>query len=132
MTELEDGPAPKKSNTLKILGFVGCGCLVLVGGCFAIVGGAAWWGLGKIEEVAMEVLQEEPAVRQHLGELESVSMELIQMAKGDNEVFIFTLEGTKGSGTVRVRESEFDEDARELLGGTLILPDGEEIPLGVR
>jgi hypothetical protein len=132
MTDPELDVAPKKDNTLKILGLIGCGCLILVGGCFAVLGGATWWGLGQLEEMAVESLQEEPAIQEHIGDIESCELEIMEMAEGGGDELVFSVVGSKGSGTVHVDERDFDEGSGELRGGTLVLDDGREIPLGRR
>lgn len=98
--------------------------LLVVGLVIGLLGWAVSWGWGVFEEQAQAALQADPVVQVQIGQIREMEVQLVATgnAKGSDE-FVFKLEGSQGSGTVRAEFSS-TADSEEILGGELTMEDG--------
>jgi hypothetical protein len=122
---------PRKSSSTGcivavIAGAAAVALLVCCGGGGALV----WFGLDVMSAEVEQQLRDQPRVREHFGELRSVKMDFAKSAavEGD-DVFVYQVEGTKGSGEVTVRLEEVEFGEQRVTEATLRLSSGEEIDL---
>jgi hypothetical protein len=113
-----------------ITGFLGTFCGV---GCLGI----GLFGLNMLNEMARAELNRNPVVQEHLGELTSCAINWTATIEErdrqrdrprQNEIWVFDVEGTKGSGIARTRMVQVGDKFR-LEAGTLELSDGRLIDL---
>ena len=113
----------------RLLGLeVVVGVVVLV--IVVSVGSFGLWGWNMFVEQTREALDANPVIAEHIGEIEEIEVDLeaTGLAPGD-DVFVFTITGSKGSGSVTAEMVTVDEDTEEIASGKLRLPDGQEIDL---
>lgn len=120
-------PPRKRSPWLIVLIIL----LVVGGGGIAICCGGGYFamqkGLDVFAESVKEDLRNDPVIRQQLGEVQSVEMDFsasAQASQGDQQVMVFDVEGTKGSGRVRGEVMKSDPNQVRLENARLELPDG--------
>ncbi len=92
----------------------------------AALGGAVWWGWVLFLDQAREALQANAVVQEHVGSIASMELDFVATGEVSGEdVFVFDLVGTKGSGRATGRFVTVDADTEELVSGSLELPSGE-------
>ncbi len=113
-----------------ILAVSGAISLLVCCGC----AGMFYFGLNMGTEAIKTSLAQNPVVQEHVGELQEANFDWAAMfsggASGGGE-FLMRLKGTKGSATVKLRNTNPQQGAPAQLEGVLILPSGEEIPLTI-
>ncbi len=130
MDELEpNDPTPRGGNLPRILVLVGCGVLIAVGGCAAVLGGLSWFGLSALEQEMCAGVEAEAVVLEHLGRVTDCEVEMMRSLGDEADVMYFELTGTKASGSAVV---EYDSDLENIVGGTLTLDDGRTFELRPR
>ncbi|MGB0597248.1 MAG: hypothetical protein ACPGLY_11190 [Rubripirellula sp.] len=133
--QMETAPAKK--------GIRGCliGCFVVSGLVLLTCCGGAYFAMNfGSQQIANEIkprLAGNPAIEEHIGEVESLSLDLIrtytQMAeaqrKDDNStgVLILQVNGSKGSGEIHLNLDETNEVNFDSC--TLVLPDDSRYPV---
>lgn len=109
--------------------------LLLVGGGFFLVccggfGGLMYFGLGVVAAEVENQLQDHPAIREHIGEIQSFDMNFVKSgAEADDEVFVFDCEGTSGNGTVTAKIVTGMDGSEEIIWAKLRTSDGVTIEL---
>lgn len=124
----QSGPPPKKSNTwvwvLGILGALGLlGALVCCGGMFF----AYRAGTGMIAEAFKEQLSGNPVIDEHIGTIESMSMNLTattEYGQSTPGAMAFDISGSKGSGTIVIRQQPGADGQPGIGSAELVMPDG--------
>ena len=125
---LSDPPPKKSSNTLLwvlgILGVLGLGGLaVCCGGGYMMYS----WGTNMIAQEMQPRIENDPAVQEHIGEIQSMSFDFgaTQQRQAD-EVMVFSVSGTKGSGQVEIADVEGSQSC------VLILADGRRFDIALQ
>ncbi len=123
-------PAPKgSSSALKwVLGILaGLGLLVVLccGGGYLVMR----FGLDQLGAQVAEQVREDPVVVEHIGNVQSVEPDIFgtpeyQQQTGDSEAMVFTIQGDKGSGVLKGRQTGPNQ-----MGGFVLEKDGQEYPL---
>ena len=99
-------------------------CCVL---CCVLCSGALVLGLNFSGEQVGLAVEDEPAVREHIGNITGGSMKFWRsVVATETELYIFAIEGDRGRGEVWADESA-DGDRYENV--RLVLPDGTKHPL---
>lgn len=114
----------QKQATCLILAIVGLLAVVVV------VVGLGSWGWNMFEEQVVAALEENPVIQQHIGSITDIEIAL--EATGETEgdtVFVFRIEGPKGSGLVTADIVTVDEDTEEIRSGILEMSTGETFDL---
>lgn len=119
------------------------GCLIAVVVVFLLMflvccgGGVAmvYFGTNALGEVVISQVENDPAIVEHIGDVESCSLDFSATAKaaesaeqpGDQTPIAFEIKGSKGSGTLLLMQEAGNQEA--FSSGTLVLPNDERIPL---
>jgi hypothetical protein len=120
-------PTPRKSSAALWWG-LGIGGAVLLLACGGTCTGLLMFGMNIAEEEIAAQLRDEPKFREHIGELQSLDMDLIASgAEDDDEVFVYKVRGSKGSGKVTIHEGEDDDGNTTVEKATLRLSDGTQV-----
>jgi hypothetical protein len=123
----------QKSSTnwsVILIGLFAAGGLLIVVLCC----GGGWFafrfGMGVLTEEVRAGIEDNPVIQEHIGTIETLSMDYTKSAavEGD-DVFVFRIEGDKGSGYVTVGSVTNAAGMEEVAGGSLKLDSGETIPL---
>lgn len=96
-------------------------------GLFGVLccGGLMLFGFGQFEEQVQAQLQGNPVIEEHIGTITSCDLDLGKSGEiEDPEIFVFHIQGTKGSGTVQVRSVTNAQGDNEVQGGQLRMADG--------
>ena len=122
---MERRDAGKIHPVLIILGVVLLLGLLCGGGVVSLM----FFGLNVFTEQVVQEIRDNPVIVEHIGKIEDTDTEWVATAAAnDDEVFVFALEGTKGSGTVTVRIT-INGEQQEVTEGSLELPSGEVLDL---
>ena len=89
----------------------------------------AKFGLDAVGTQVAEQVKNDPVIVEHIGNVESVDMEFIktsqyQQETGDSDVMVFSIQGDKGSGTLKGGKTGPNQ-----MGGFVLEKDGQEYPL---
>jgi hypothetical protein len=122
---------PKKKSGKGCL--IGCGIAGVLGLVLCCGGGAFFvqFVLGALGEELARQVGGNPAVVEHIGEIESMNVSLsatieeAQKSGEQNAGLIYEIKGSKGSGKLLVK----DQGGEGLESVTLILSDGTRIPI---
>lgn len=128
-TSFYGAPPPQKSSSAGLwiaLAVAGVVLLVCGGGCGALV----FVGLNVAEEEIAAQVRDNPKLREHVGEIESLDMDIIASgAEDDDDVFVYRVKGSKGSGKLTIREGTTDGFDTTVEEATLRLPDGTTVQI---
>lgn len=115
-------PKPAGRNWILLLVLAG-GLMFLL--CCGGLGGLAFFGWSIFTGKAQAVLQNNPVVQEHIGEIREMKFDFAATGNepGD-DVLVIHVTGTKGSGTVTVKLVTNDVGGEE-LSGTLRMSTGE-------
>ena len=120
----------KSSSTCLVLGFVfgGVGAFVLLcGGCCV---GLVFVGLNQIGTEVENNLAGNEVIIEHIGDVQTFEMDKWESIKHANEdIYVFHLTGTKGSGTIEAECLANDAGTYEVWSGELKLDSGETFDL---
>lgn len=95
------------------------------------LGGLAFFGWNLFKTQAQAALQEEPVVRERIGQIEEFDLDLSGTGKAPgSEEFVFRVRGDRGQGTVQATFVSVGSDSEVITGGTLRMSDGQSFPLG--
>ena len=119
------------------------GCLIAVVVVFLLMflvccgGGVTmvYFGTSALGEAVISQVENDPAIVEHIGEVESCSLDFGATAKaaesaeqaGDQTPIAFEIKGSKGAGTLLLMQEAGNYEA--FSSGTLVLPNDERIPL---
>lgn len=96
------------------------------------LGGLASFGWNLFKTQAQAALQEEPAVREWIGQIEEFDLDLIATGKAPGgEEFVFRVRGDRGQGTAQATFVSVGSDSEVITDGTLRMSDGQSFPLGI-
>jgi len=115
----------RRGNAILVLTIVG---IILLVGLMCCGGMAAFltFGWGIFTEQAKDAMNENAVIQEHIGRVTSIESNFLASADEDNEnVFVFEVEGSKGTGTVTAEFITVDDDTEEIRSGTLELPSGD-------
>jgi hypothetical protein len=114
-----------KRRRLLIVGFI---LLSLVG-----IGGLGFRGWDLFTDQAKEALDKNSVILQHVGEIDRIEMDVTATGDAEGEdVFVFRVAGSKGTGVVTVEFVTVDVYTEEICFGTLRLSSGETYELLVQ
>ncbi len=123
------GPqSPKSSNTwlwvllgLGVMSFLCCG---------GIVAGVAIFGMNIVAQEVADQVRDNPKFREHIGELQSLDVDWVATsAKNDQETFVYTAQGDKGSGVLTVKQEQDDDWNEIVVEASLRLPNGTQVQI---
>ncbi|MSR60616.1 MAG: hypothetical protein EXS05_23750 [Planctomycetaceae bacterium] len=111
-------------RTLLLLGL---GLLIC---CVACCGGLAMFGLNTQTEEVRQKLESDRQFSEHVGQINAFQIELIaSFSIDDEDVYIYSVEGTKWSGRITVKHVTGDDDLEHIVWVRFTLPSGEQIEL---
>lgn len=116
---------------------IGCGLFGILGAlvCCGGVIGLFQFYFGAIGDVAQRTYATNPAIQEHIGQVESVkhswlgTMQALQERQGDENILSFDIKGNQGEGKLLVIPNTNDPSGQGIESATLILQDGSRIPL---
>ncbi len=127
--QIQPAPPPRPSSS-HVLWWVLGGVLLfvlLVFGAVAAVVGSGWV---VFSSQARAALQADPVIREHLGTIRDMSTDFIATGRaGGSDEFVFRVEGSRASGTVRGHFISDGPDNEILADGLLTLADGRQFAL---
>jgi hypothetical protein len=102
------------------LGFLCCG------------GGTAflYFGMHEIARQVRSELDDNPVLVEHVGEIQEFEIDFAaSFGEDGDDVFVYNVTGTKGSGVVTAEHVTIDADTEEVVWARLTLPTGETVDL---
>lgn len=115
----------KSSNKIVIFIIAGIGFLIMAGCC-----GFVFWGYGLFTDQAKDALNDNPVIQEHIGEIEEIETDFTATGNAEGEdVFVFRIKGSKGSGVVTAEFISTGPESEEVRSGTLELDSGETYDL---
>ena len=113
-TPTSEYPAKSNHNGLIIAGIAaGVGGLFFLGCCG--LGGVMLLAFSMITEEVKVQVRDHSVIQEHIGEIESFSvMYGASLASGDDDTFMYEIQGTRGSGELTVR-SVTDGNGNEIV-----------------
>jgi hypothetical protein len=121
-------PQPRKKSKVIwiVLGTLLLGGVVVCACC----GGFVCLGFGVMSTQIANDLRDNPAMRQHVGEIQSFKCNIIaSAAEEDEDTFVFDVVGDKGTGTVTVKSMTDADGNEEIIWARLRTSDGSTIDL---
>ena len=131
----QGGPPQKKSKTwLWVLGILGAlgvvGALVCCGGTFF----AYKAGTGMMAEAFKAQLSGNPVIEEQIGTIDSMSMNLgatSEYGQSSPGSIAFDISGSKGSGTILIKQQPGADGQPGIGSAELIMPDGSRHAIDV-
>lgn len=127
------GPPPQRNRgrgvlIAVVLGLCVTGMLVCCGGGIGLMN----FGFSVMAVEVQDELAMTPEFQEHIGSIESFEMNWARsFADEDDDAFVYDIQGSNGSGYVRV-EQYTDEFGREVIeSAKLTLSDGRSIPVSI-
>lgn len=119
-----DAQQTKGSPIVRALLIILLVAFIVMGACGACSYCAYKMGTGYLSEEVASALGENPVLMEHVGEIESLEFDLgASTAEPESDVFVFTVEGSRGSGRLLVRLGTA-ADEPEVIGAILEMEDG--------
>ncbi len=104
--------------------------VVIGGGTLACCGGFVYFGLNLMSAEVETELRDNARLREHIGELQELTMNFTRsLANDEDDIFVYNVRGTKGSGELTVHHITGDDGKEIVLAASLRLPDGRTIEL---
>lgn len=120
-------PPPQKKGgaNVKVILAVVIGLGVVCSGGLGIV---ILWGLNMVEADIANQLRENPVLVEKIGTVQNIKMNKSASLKyDDSNIWVYDVEGTLGSGTLKVRSVTSMASENEQIDWALLeLPDGSE------
>jgi hypothetical protein len=111
---------------LVLLGAAGAFIVLCCGGGMLLL----HIGMGEFARQVQVDLNTNPVIQSHIGEVESCKVKYgASLMEEGEDVYVFHVRGTKGSGTVTAECVTIDEDTEQVVSGTLVLSSGETVDL---
>ena len=115
----------------------GCWWAALVLGCSGMLvlccgggAGVVYFGMGIMAEEIKILVRDDPVLREHLGEVQRFETDwMASAAEPDDDTYVYQVQGTKGSGELRVKSITDDEGDEQVISAKLRLKDGTEVQL---
>lgn len=124
-------PEKKSRFWIWVIGVFGGLCLLGLLVCC----GAGFWLLNFLTDGYQQQLTGNPAITEHIGQIQSMKMNLTKTAEesenaGDN-TFAFDIQGSDASATILIKQDSAG-DGTKIEAATLILSDGSrhQVPMG--
>lgn len=120
-------PPPSSNWWLWILlGLGGLTAVCCCGGGIGIVN----FGMDIVAEEVAGLLRDNPKFREHIGELQDMSVDWpASIAADDDDTFVYSVKGDKGSGKITVKHVTNDDGEEEILEASLRLSDGTKVQI---
>ena len=94
------------------------------------IGGFVRWGWNLFKAQARDALNRNAVIQHHIGAIDRMELDTAGTAHAEgDDVFVFRLEGPKGSGVVTAEFVTLDADTEVIASGTLELPGDETYDL---
>lgn len=104
--------------------------VVLGGGTLLCCGGLVYFGLNMMSAEVETELRDNARLREHIGEIQELTMDFTRsLASDDDDVFVYNVRGTKGSGKLTVHHITGNDGNEIVLAASLRLSDGRTIDL---
>lgn len=104
--------------------------VVIGGGTLVCCGGFVYFGLNVMSAEVETELRDNARLREHIGEIQEFSMNVTRsLANDDDDVFVYSVRGTKGSGELTVQHVTGDDGNEIVVAASLRLPDGRTVDL---
>lgn len=106
--------------------------IIVIGGvilaALAVCTGLHFWNV--FQEQAIRSLQANAVISEHIGQITKWTFDAQRTGEEEgDDVFVFTVEGEKGSGLVTAEFVTVDADSERIDSGVLKLPSGESYDL---
>lgn len=112
--------------------WMGCGGCAVIAVLAMFFGGWAMVRLG-LDVFANDVeseLRDNPVIIEHIGRIENLEVDLTaSLSTEENDDFVFTVTGTKGSGLIHATCITRDDGTEAVTAGTIQLESGETLDL---
>lgn len=129
MMEVEYESASDKPRNIRwgcwIFSILGVGMLM----CCGLCGGLILFGIQLMNQEVESELADNPAIIENIGEIQTLETQWLESAENSGEsdetIFVYRVQGTKGSGKVyvKIREGDFEEGT-SIESGLLELDGG--------
>ena len=122
------GPKPSSPKLWLwlLLGFGGLAGLCCCGGSIGVV----MFGMNVVTAEVADQLRDNPKFREHIGELQEMNVDwAASAAKDEEDTFIYTVKGDKGSGTITVQQITDDDGNEQIVEASLRLSDGRQVKI---
>jgi hypothetical protein len=125
-------PAPRRSSSpvaliLAIIGGIGAASFLACCGGFVAL---AYFGKTVSEQELADQLRDNPALQEHIGDIEQLSLNFIATAAiEDEDIEVYDVQGTKGKGKITVKTSSLMDADDEIIWAKLRLDSGETVEL---
>ena len=133
----------KLGDIARQRGGIGRGCLIsIIVVVVLVIGGGVglyFWGTGYVEDQAKIAVQDDPVLKEHIGEIEEIDLNLqatgTASGKQDEDaeekrtVLVFDLVGSKGSGQLTVAMGQGEKDGMAFSDGSITMSDGKKFDL---
>jgi hypothetical protein len=124
-----DPYAPRPSSSRGCLWYLlGGGVLMALLCCGGGVA-AIMFGVNVIEAEVTTKLRDNPKLREHVGEITSLKTDYAGTLAVGEDVYRYTVRGTKGSGELTVKQHTDDQGDEVIDEASLRLPDGKTIQI---
>ena len=117
-------------------GKVSSGCLIIVAVVIVVVIGGGYMlyrtGVGMLAEMVQVAIRDNPVVLEHIGNIEEIEFDVKGTAAfGQKDILVFNVEGSKGSGELRVVIAEDKREGEQVSinQGSLRMADGQTFDL---
>ena len=95
-----------------------------------VAGGLVYFGFGVLSTEIANELRDNPALREHIGEIQSFDVNFVaSAAEEDENVYVYDVVGDKGSGTVTVKSLTDSDGSEEIIWARLRTSDGTTVEL---
>lgn len=120
-------PPPQKSRKKLVWTLLGVGALLVVLVCGGVIG-VVKFGFNVIEAEIRNQVRDEPALIEHIGQIEKMDVDLTESAAlNDDDTFVYHVTGSKGKGVLTVRHVTNDAGDEEIQTADLRLSDGRVV-----
>lgn len=109
--------------------------LIGLGVAATVVSGVIFWKFigSAMDEWVSQVavaLDDIPQIQLHIGEIEDISLDFIASGnEPDDDVFVFDVVGSRGSGTVTAKCLTVSYDEEQIVSGHIVMSSGEKYDL---
>lgn len=88
------------------------------------------FGMNIVAQEVADQVRDNPKFREHIGELQEINTDwAASAAKDDGETFVYSVKGSKNSGTLTVKQVTGDDWQEVVQEASLRLPDGTQVQI---
>ncbi len=88
------------------------------------------FGMDVMTNEVQDELARRPEIEENIGEIRSLKVDLMRSgAEDDEDVFVYNIEGSRGSGRVKLKQATREDGTEVIVSGELTMQDGRRIPL---